>query len=86
MAGEKLSISITINLHWLGTRLQRMNRPYIHLHELADMLSTSPQTAGKVASMLVKLGYLERWSKSVYRIKRPVIGDREAVAWGVTGY
>ncbi len=66
----KHRLTITINLHMLGSRLQSMNRPYIHLHELAGMLSTTPQTAGKVASMLVKLGYLEKWSRSVYRIKR----------------
>ncbi len=65
-------MTITIDLHLLGYKLSSSGRAFIRVHELAFELGVSPRTAGRILSKLAELGYLIKWSKGLYLIKRRI--------------
>ncbi|RLG84224.1 MAG: hypothetical protein DRO40_01835 [Thermoprotei archaeon] len=67
---SKDHITVTIDLHKLGKRLVDSDRVFIRVHELSLELGISISAAGKVLSALEKLGYLVKWSKGLYIVRR----------------
>lgn len=68
--GPKEYVSVTIDLHKLGRRLIDSNRLFIRVYELSYELGISSNAAGRILSALEKMGYLIKWSKGLYIIKR----------------
>lgn len=68
--GSKEYVSVTIDLHKLGRRLIDSNRLFIRVYELSYELGISSNAAGRILSALEKMGYLVKWSKGLYVIKR----------------
>ncbi|WFO75492.1 hypothetical protein J4526_00920 [Desulfurococcaceae archaeon MEX13E-LK6-19] len=66
---EKHVLTVTIDLNALAHRLIGSKKQYIRPQELAYELSISVRSAGKLLSRLAKMGYVEKWSKNLYRIK-----------------
>jgi len=64
----KTTLSVKINLRLLGRRFIETGKTFIKISDLVYELGVSPQTAGKILSALAKLGYVTRWSDSVYKV------------------
>ncbi len=66
-------VIVTIDLHKLGRRLIDSDRVFIRVHELSYELGISINAAGRVLSALEKLGYLIKWSRGLYIIKKNLV-------------
>jgi len=69
----KHHVIVTIDLHKLGRRLIDSDRVFIRVHELSYELGISINAAGRVLSALEKLGYLIKWSRGLYIIKKNLV-------------
>jgi len=67
---SKDHVIVTIDLHKLGRRLIDSDRVFIRVHELSYELGISINAAGRILSALEKLGYLIKWSRGLYIVRR----------------
>jgi len=67
---SKDHVIVTIDLHKLGRRLIDSDRTFIRVHELSYELGISINAAGRILSTLEKLGYLIKWSRGLYIVRR----------------
>jgi len=70
---SKDHVIVTIDLHKLGRRLIDSDRVFIRVHELSYELGISINAAGRILSALEKLGYLIKWSRGLYIIKKNLV-------------
>ncbi len=63
-------ITIKIDLDLLGRRLILSGKRFISIHEISYELGITPQAAGKLLSSLSRLGYVVKWSKGVYMVRK----------------
>ncbi len=61
---------MTIYLHRLGRKLVNSGKLFIRVHELSYELGISLNAAGRILSKLEKMGYLIKWSRGLYIVKR----------------
>ena len=61
---------LKIDLDSYGRKLQRSSRRFISVQDVVEELGVTPQAAGKLLSALARLGYLIKWSKTVYMVNK----------------
>ncbi len=62
-------MSVKIDLKKLYLKLVFNHKRFIRLHEIARDLCVTPRTAGKILSMMARLGYVERWTADMYLVR-----------------
>ncbi len=64
----RYTVNVTIDLRLLAIKLRESGKRFVKVHEIAYDLAVSPRTAGKILNSMARLGYLIKWSDSVYMI------------------
>ncbi len=62
---------VTIDLMVIAALITK-NSLYITPKKLSQQLGVSPRTAGKILAALEREGYVEKWSRKTYKVKRVV--------------
>jgi len=64
----RYTVNVTIDLRLLAIKLRESGKRFVKVHEIAYDLAVSPRTAGKILNSMARLGYLIKWSDSVYMV------------------
>ncbi len=63
-------VKISVDLERLSLSLSLSGKRYISVRNMAELLGTSTKSAGKILSKLEARGYVERYSRRTYRLRR----------------